>query len=52
MWYFIAVVVSLGVGFVGGFLVFKNNPKYLDIAKMGKEQLEILKKQIEDILHK
>jgi hypothetical protein len=50
MSYIIVGILCLAAGAITAFFVMKNNPKYFDIAAMGKEKLAELKKKIEEIL--
>lgn len=47
------LIVAL-IGFIGGlvsmFFVLKNNPKYLEVEKLGRAALEDLKRKIEEQL--
>lgn len=45
-------IICLGIGFVGCWFIMKNNPKYFNIAKMGKDQLEALKAKVEAAIPK
>jgi len=42
MWYPITAIVFFIVGWVVSFFVMRNNPKYFNIDKMAKDQLEAL----------
>lgn len=45
-------IIGLLVGATIAFFVLKNNPKFLAIEKLGKDQLLVLKKKVEEQLAK
>ncbi len=50
--YFLGLVVAFVAGGIVAFFVLKNNPKFLNIEKLSKEQLQALLKKVEEQLKK